>query len=374
MVPFHKVELTEDEIDAVLGVLNSGWLTSGPACSGLEDWLGAHMDGYAVALSSCTAALEIAMRLFDVQPGDEVITTSLTFVATSAAIAKAGGTPVWVDVNASTGLIEPDQIEAAITSRTVGILTVDYAGQRVDHSAIRTIADKYGLFFVSDAAHSLGSASGEASALGLADAACLSFYATKNLTGGEGGALVARDASLRDRARVLRLHGMSADAADRYRGGSPHYDVLELGEKANLSDINAALVLAQAARLDALESQRRQIAAQYTAAFSVRPELETPSYDASCVWHLYPLRVVSDLRDQLIGHISAAGVSTSVHFRPVHTFTYWRQMYPVPDDALPNTIQWGRSELSLPIYPSMTQGDVDQVIEAVGNALDRAQA
>lgn len=367
-MPFHRVEFDQADIDAVEATLRSGWITSGPRVRDLEAWLEKHQGVAAVAVASCTQALEAAVSALAVGQGRTVLTPSLTFTATSAAIERAGCIPDWVDIDQDTGLLTPDAVAAAITDETVAALTVDYAGRPVDYSGLRRVCEEREIAFISDAAHSFGATVDGQPIGALADATCLSFYATKNIAGGEGGALLTRNNTWIDYARSWRLHGMTAGAEDRYRGGANTYDVEMLGSKANMTDITAALVLSQAVHEAAFRERRTMIANQYLAAFAELPSVRLPTTAPGHSWHLFVIRVPAESREPFIRHLASEGIATSVHFRPVHQMSYWRRLR--PRRPLPNTEDWGGSCVSLPLFPAMTTAEVSAVIEAVHAATE----
>jgi dTDP-4-amino-4,6-dideoxygalactose transaminase len=366
------VQPTAREEELLLEAFRSGWWTSGPFVGRLEEALRAQSGvGHAVAMSSCTAALEAALVVAGIGPGDEVVTPALTFSATSAAVLRAGGVPVWVDVDARSGNIGVDAVRAALTDRTRAILSVDMGGLPVAYGALREVSGEHGLAFVSDAAHSLGATDAGRAVEGLADAACLSFYATKNVAAGEGGALVTNNDTWAERAARWRLHGLSQGAEARYRSGAVHYDVTELGSKANLSDLHAAVALAQLeSNAERLESRRR-IARTYLRELAGVDGLGLPEDAPGHAWHLFVIHVPPAERDAVVGRLIAEGVRPSCHFRPVHEFTFWReqglQRFP-----LPRSEEWGRTAVSLPLFSSMTDKDVSHVLERLVEAVSPA--
>jgi dTDP-4-amino-4,6-dideoxygalactose transaminase len=363
-VPFHRIEVSATEIEEVVSVLRSGWLTTGPRVRALEEWLAQRDQAHVVATVSCTHAIEGALHAAGIGPGDEVVTSALTFTATTAAIVRAGGTPRWVDVDRRTGNITPETIEGGLTAGTKAVLTVDYGGRPVDYSAVARICAERGIPFLSDAAHSFGATVDGRPIASIADATCYSFYATKNITGGEGGAVCTPHDEWADMLRRWRLHGLSSGAEDRYREGEATYDVTMLGSKANMSDLTAALVLAQGRREVELRSRREAVAARYLADLADLAGIELPSPAPGHTWHLFPVRVPPRARPEFIGELTHRGVATSIHFRPLHQMTYWRQTLG-PPPPLPETERWGASVLSLPIFPAMRTDEVEHVVDAV---------
>lgn len=362
----------QEEIDEVVEALRSGWLTSGPRTRQFEqefrDYCGAPA---ALALNSCTAGLHIALRTLNIGPGDEVITTPLTFAASVNVIEHVGATPVLVDVEPDTLNIDPQQIERAITPATKAIIAVHYAGHPVELDAIRSLADAHHLHLIEDAAHAVGAAfRGQLIGSG-SNLTAFSFYATKNLTTGEGGMLTGAGALL-DRARVLSLHGMNREAWSRYAaGGKWAYDIVEPGYKYNMTDIQSALGLQQLRRFARMQARREQIVRQYNAALSRWPAFQTPVTrpHVTNAWHLYVLRLrpqeLTIDRGQFIEEMTARNIGTSVHFIPIHMHSYYRDKYGYTPDSFPVAHQAFQQMLSLPLSPSMSHQDVSDVIEAV---------
>jgi dTDP-4-amino-4,6-dideoxygalactose transaminase len=361
-----------EEIAEVVDALRSGWLTSGPKTRQFEqefrDYVAAPG---ALALNSCTAGLHVALKALNIGPGDEVITTPLTFAASVNVIEHVGATPVLVDVEPDTLNIDPRKAEQAVTPATKAIIAVHYAGHPVELDALRSIAQTHGLHLIEDAAHAVGAefrgqliGSGE-------NLTAFSFYATKNLTTGEGGMLTGRQ-DLLDRCRVLSLHGMNREAWSRYSaGGKWAYDIVEPGFKYNMTDIQSALGLQQLRRFSAMQERRRQIVQQYQSAFGSDPAFRIPVTrpHVKNAHHLYVLRLtgveMSIGRDQFIEEMTARNIGTSVHFIPIHMHSYYRNKYGYVPDSFPVAHAAFRQMLSLPLSPSMSDQDVHDVIAAV---------
>jgi dTDP-4-amino-4,6-dideoxygalactose transaminase len=361
-----------EEIAEVVDALRSGWLTSGPKTRQFEqefrDYVAAPG---ALALNSCTAGLHVALKALNIGPGDEVITTPLTFAASVNVIEHVGATPVLVDVEPDTLNIDPRKVQQAVTSATKAVIAVHYAGHPVELDALRTIAQTHGLHLIEDAAHAVGAeyrgqliGSGE-------NLTAFSFYATKNLTTGEGGMLTGRQ-DLLDRCRVLSLHGMNREAWSRYSaGGKWAYDIVEPGFKYNMTDIQSALGLQQLRRFSAMQERRHQIVQQYQSAFGSDPAFRTPVTrpHVKNAHHLYVLRLtgveMSIGRDQFIEEMTARNIGTSVHFIPIHMHSYYRNKYGYVPDSFPVAHAAFRQMLSLPLSPSMSDQDVHDVIAAV---------
>jgi dTDP-4-amino-4,6-dideoxygalactose transaminase len=374
-VPFFMHDLGKAELDAVAEVLAGPILTTGEWVARFErrfaDYLGAR---HAVAVTSCTGALHISLLALGIGPGDEVITTPMTFIATSTAIMEAGARPVFVDVEPETGNLDASLVEAAITERTRAIMPVHLYGQMCDMRALRKIADSYGLAIIEDAAHCVegrrdGVRTGE-----LGDTACYSFYATKNLTCGEGGALVCNDDALAERLRLLRLHGMNKNANDRHKEGYKHWDMTVLGWKYNMDNIQAALLLPQMDRLEDNWRKRRELAQYYEERLWDIPGLTRPATlpGVEHAWHLFPVWIGNGERDRVIQELQEEGVSVMVNYRAIHLLSYFRETLGFEAGAFPIAERIGDSSLSLPFYPSMPLEHVDRVVEALQTSLDRS--
>lgn len=369
-IPFHLPLIGPAEIEAVTEVLKSGWLTTGPATARFEREFREYVRAkHALAVNSATAALHLALAALGIGPGDEVITTPLTFCATVNTILHVGATPVLADIGDSLNL-DPDRVEAAITPRTRAILPVHFAGLPCDLNRLWRIAREHGLAMVEDAAHAIGACwNGAPIGGGRSDAVAFSFYATKNLTTGEGGMVTTPSEELHERMRILCLHGMSRHAWSRYSGsGSWAYDVVECGFKYNMTDIAAALGTVQLGRIKAMTERRREIARAYTNAFAEIPELETPPELPGHCWHLYVLRLNLERlavdRARFIEDLKEEGVQCSVHFIPIPLHSYYKRTLRMKDPCRRALEEYPRL-LSLPLYARMSDGDVRGVIDAV---------
>lgn len=362
----------QEEIDGVVEALQSGWLTSGPKTRQFEqqfrEYTGAPA---ALALNSCTAGLHIALLALNIGPGDEVITTPLTFAASVNVIEHVGATPVLVDVEPDTLNIDPKKVEQSVTPATKAIIAVHYAGHPVELDALRTIAADRRLHLIEDAAHAVGAEyRGQRIGSGQ-NLTAFSFYATKNLTTGEGGMLTG-SCELLDRSRVLSLHGMNREAWSRYAaGGKWAYDIVEPGYKYNMTDIQAALGIAQLNRFESMQARRAQIVSQYHDAFRNSPALILPTTRNHVLNanHLFVLRLregeLTIDRNQFIEEMTARNIGTSVHFIPIHMHSFYRNSYGYQPDSFPIAHHAGCQMLSLPLSPSMSNQDVGDVIEAV---------
>lgn len=362
----------ENEVAEVLDAMRSTWITAGPRTKQFEHAFRNQMATHAaLPLSSCTAALHTALVALGIGSGDDVVTTPVTFAASANVIEHVGARPVFADVDADTLNIDPQQIRNVVTARTRAIIPVHLAGHPCEMDEIRAIADEHGLSIIEDAAHAIP-AKYKGRMIGSWDnAACFSFYATKNLTTGEGGMLTGSE-ELVEKARALSLHGMSRDAWKRYeKGGSWKYDVVAPGWKYNMTDIAAAIGLVQLEKLPAMQKRRREVWDAYNAAFSKEECLQVPVErpEVESALHLYVLRLHLDKlsidRDRFIELMTEAGIGTSVHFIPVHTFTYYREKYGYKPEDFP--VAWSNFQrmLSLPLHPGLSDEDVQRVIDAV---------
>ena len=383
-LPFALPEIGDDEIAEVVDTLKSGWITTGPKAKRFEqafaEFLGQNAEDSqleCIAVNSATAGLHLALEAIGIGPGDEVITTTHTFTATAEVVRYLGADVKLVDIDPATLNIDIAALEAAITPRTKAILPVHYAGLAVDMLAVLDIARRHGLRVVEDAAHALPTTL-EKELIGTlgSDATVFSFYANKTMTTGEGGMLVTRNPELAKRARIMRLHGMSRDAFDRFTAKVPswYYEIVAPGFKYNLTDIAAALGLHQLKRLPAFQARREQIAARYHAAFADLPVLlppDAPEGDTHA-WHLYVLRLADDAgitRDAFIEGMYAAGIGCSVHYVPLHLHPYWRERYGLTPEHFPQSQKAYERMVSLPLYTAMSDADVDRVIAAVRGLL-----
>lgn len=374
-IPFNRPEIDDAEIAEVVSTLRSGWLTTGVRTAQFEKDFKAYVGArHGQAVSSCTAALHLALAALNIGPGDEVITTPLTFCATVSVIVHVGATPVLADVLPD-GNIDPESIEQRITPRTKAIIPVHLAGAPCDMEAIWKLAQKHHLFVIEDAAHAAG-AEYKGQKIGSekfpSDAVCFSFYATKNLTTGEGGMITVNDKALAERVKMLTLHGINKDAWNRYReDGSWYYEVLECGFKYNLSDLQSALGIHQLRKLDRFTERRTQYAEFYHEAFADLPELELPeiSRTGRHCWHLYALRLrLNSLtidRSRFIAELRKRNIGASVHFIPIQLHPFFKKWAELPENHCPRALALYPRLVSLPLYPSMTEEEVFYVARAV---------
>jgi perosamine synthetase len=372
-IPFALPHVTETEIDAVVGVLRSSWITTGPRAKELEERFAAAVGiDRCVAVSSCTAALHLALEAAGVRAGHEVIVPTMTFAATAEVVDYLGAVPVLVDVRASDHNVDVAAVEAALTPRTRAIVPVHFGGVPADMDEIAAIARPRGIAVIADAAHAFPCSYHGRNVGTLADVTCFSFYATKTITTGEGGAAVTTRSDWADRMRVMSLHGISRDAWKRYMaGGSWYYEILAAGFKYNLGDVAAALGLAQLERAETMHARRAAIARRYDESFRGEPALElleSPT-DRTSAHHLYVVKVDPEALDvdraSFIESLSARGVGVSVHFIPLHEHPYYRETFGYRPESLPVAHDLYQRSISLPIYSAMADEQVEQVIADV---------
>lgn len=388
-IPFHVPSLGEDDIPGVVEVLRRGWVTTGPRCREFEQEFAQFLGGdvHCIAVNSCTAGLHLALEAIGVGPGDLVVTTPYTFTTTAEVVRYLGADVSFVDVDPETFNLQPEAVEAHLQSmpaseraRVKAILPVHYAGLPCDMTGFSALAEREGLRLVDDAAHALPTRHQGRWIGTFGDASAFSFYATKTLCTGEGGMVVTPHEELAQRMRVMRLHGISRDVFDRYTSTAPawYYEVVEPGFKYNLTDIAAALGLSQLRKVGQFRDRRADIARRYTAGLTGVEGLQGPPDAADPdehSWHLYALRLAGGraVRDAFIEEMAEAGISTSVHFIPLHLHPYWRDRYRLTPADLPVATQVFEQEVSLPIYPAMTDDQVQRVVDVVPQALHRAR-
>lgn len=369
-VEFYRHALDEADIESVASTLRSVFLTTGPVCSRFEADFAAHTGlPHMVSLNSCTAALHLALLALGIGPGDEVIVPAMTFIASATSVLHTGGTPVLVDVEPETGLMDVEAVRAAITPRTKAIMPVHLYGVMADMRALRTLADAHDLALIEDAAHCIEAERDGVRPGHLGDAVCYSFYATKNLTCGEGGALGTRHAELAAKALLLRQHGMSKEAAKRYHGLYQHWDMVELGWKYNLSDVQAALMVRQLERLDDLWSRRRAVYEMYLEALSGVPGVDIPELRGKSAHHLFTIQAPADRRDDLLAHLGKSEIGVAVNYRAIHTLTWFRERFGFRPEDFPKALEFGRRTLSLPFHTHMDRAQVDAVAQALREGL-----
>ncbi|WP_227724845.1 UDP-4-amino-4-deoxy-L-arabinose aminotransferase [Yersinia proxima] len=373
-LPFSRPAIGQDEINAVVNVLGSGWITTGPQNQQLEtDFCATFGCKHAIAVSSATAGMHITLMALGIGPGDEVITPSQTWVSTINMIVLLGAEPVMVDIDRDTLMVNVADIEAVITSKTKAIIPVHYAGAPCDLDVLCHIAQQHKIPLIEDAAHAVGTRYGD-QWVGEKGTAIFSFHAIKNITCAEGGLIATDDDELAARVRRLKFHGLGVDAFDRQiQGRSPQAEVVEPGYKYNLSDIHAAIAVVQLQRLTEINARRQALVARYHQALADSPlqPLAVPDYAHQHAWHLFMVRVDETRcgidRDSLMARLKDVGIGGGLHFRAAHTQKYYRERY--PSLHLPNT-EWNSARLcTLPLFPDMLDSDVDRVVDALATII-----
>jgi dTDP-4-amino-4,6-dideoxygalactose transaminase len=374
-LPYSLPDIGDEEIAEVVDSLRSGWLTTGPKTRQFEKdfaaYLGSEVE--AVAVSAATAGLHLALEACGIGPGDEVITTTYTFTSTAEVIRYLGADPVFVDIDPHTLNIDVSLIEDAITPRTKAIIPVHFAGLACDMNEIISLARKYNLKVVEDAAHALPSSyHGQLIGTLESDVTVFSFYATKPLATGEGGMVATRNKEIADRCRVMRLHGINRDAFDRYIADKPswYYEVIAPGFKYNMTDLAASVGIHQLKKLNSMQAKREAMADRYNKAFNGLPLTlpASPLINDFHAWHLYVIRLNNNAkisRDDFIAEMFRRGIGCSVHFIPLHLHPYWRDTYNLKAEDFPCAYDAFKRAVSLPLYTRMTEEDQERVINAV---------
>lgn len=369
MLPYGRQSISEDDIEAVIEVLRGDWLTTGPAVTQFEQVVSeVSGDNPVVSTTSGTAALHTAYSAMGVGPNDEVVTTPMTFIATASCASILGAKVVFADVDPETGLIDSQSVEALANEKTKVIAAVDYAGQPADYDTLNEIAGKVGALTLADAAHSIGGSRNGVPVGALADATAMSFFPTKNLTTGEGGAVVAKDQEIAQRAREFHNIGLVRDP-DRFQiadEGPWHQEVQELGLNYRLTDIACALGISQLRRLAEFKRRRADIVARYNEAFAELEGVAVPLQVSATdpMWHLYTLRILGGRRREVFEKLRAQRIGVQVNYIPV----YWHPVYAdlgYKRGTCPNAEQWYEEELSLPLYPDLTDDQVEMVIDSL---------
>lgn len=375
ILPFASPEIGEEEIEEVVKILRSGWITTGPLAKKFEEKFAEYIGGgvEAVAVNSATAGLHLSLEALGVGPGDEVITTTHTFTATAEVIRYLGADPVFVDIDPKTLCIDVEAVSRMITDRTKVIIPVHFGGRAADLSRLIPLAKRFGIFVVEDAAHALPTTC-EGRIIGAheSDVTVFSFYANKTITTGEGGMIVSRNKNILDRTRIMRLHGINRDAFDRFTAKVPswYYEVVAPGFKYNMMDMCAAIGIHQLRRADSFQKRRSEIAERYDNAFRDVEIVTPPHAQQGDVhsWHLYVCRISNGStinRDRIIDKMYQNGVGCSVHYIPLHLHPYWREKYNLTPSMFPVSQDTYERSISLPIYSRMTDNDVDRVISAL---------
>jgi UDP-4-amino-4-deoxy-L-arabinose-oxoglutarate aminotransferase len=372
-VEFCKHNIGEEELQRVERVFRSLFLTTGDEVSEFEKDLARYLDlPFSVAVTSCTAAMQLSLLAAGIGPEDEVITTPLTFIGTANSILMVGAAPVFADVERATGNIDPRAVEAAITKRTRAILPVHLYGQMCDMDALRSLADRHKLIIVEDAAHSLEAQWNGKKPGHYGDFACFSFYATKAITSGEGGAISVKDDETAELLKKLRLHGLDKSAEDRYTDHFERYDVDVFGWKYNMDNIHAAILVEQLKKLDGFLERRSEIYGRYVEAFGEIDaiELHETRPEARHACHLFTILVEAGRRDSVLDELQRRGVGVSVNFYPVHLMSYYRERFGCRPGTFPVAEEIGSRTISLPLYPKLTEEEIEYVIATVTDVVE----
>ncbi len=372
-LPFHQPWIDDAGVKAVSDVLQSGWITRGPRTEEFERAFGAYVGSrHTIGLSSCTAGMHLALVTLGIGPGDEVITSPITFPATANVVVHQGARPVFADVDPVTLNVDPARVEASITPRTRALMPVHFAGHPCRMDALLDLAHRHRLHVIEDAAHAIESSVGGRKVGSIGDFTAFSFYATKNLTTAEGGMLTTNNDELAERARILSLHGISRDAWKRYAQDGPlHWETLSPGYKYNMFDVQAALGLSQLERLEEWWTVRAAYVRRYREGLAGLSEVEILGQEAG-IRHAYHLLVILLRterlrvdRERIMADLRAEGIGTGIHFRSLSLHPYYRDAFPTPPGALPVAESVSERLLSLPLYPRMSPSDIDDVLEAL---------
>ncbi len=379
-LPFSRPSISQDAIDEVVACLKSGWITTGPRVKQFEDDLKAYCQApHALALSSATAGLHLVLAALELKPGDEVITTPMTFAATLNTIVLTGGKPVLVDVEPGTYNMDVAKLEKAITKHTRAIMPVHFAGLPVDLDPLYDIAKKHNLRVIEDAAHAIGTEYKGQRIGSFGDVQVFSFHPNKNMTTGEGGCVVTRDDKMAEAVALLRFHGMDREAWNRFgKKGSQHYEIIAPGYKYNMMDIQAALGLHQLKQLDGFIKRRTELALRYQKLLAGWPQVSlpaAPAYSHLHAWHLYTPLVNPDAagmdRDAFMQGMKERNIGTGLHYRAVHLYPYYREHFGFKRGDFPNAETISDRIVSLPLFPVMTDADQDRVIAAMADLFQR---
>ena len=376
MIPYGRQFIDEDDIEAVVEVLQSDWLTTGPSVGEFEEALAAFVHAQeAVAVSSGTAALHTAMFALDIAEGDEVIVPAMTFAATANCVVYQGATPIFVDVDPETLLIRPEAVEAALTPRTRAVIAVDYSGHPADYDRLRAITAQHGIALVADACHALGGAYKERPVGSLADLSTFSFHPVKHIATGEGGMIVTDNPRLAERMRRFRNHGITTDHRQREKQGSWFYEMVDLGYNYRITDLQCALGLSQLKKLPLFLKQRRNIARAYDEAFAASAHIKplAVAADVDHAYHLYVIRLQSaDLaidRNGLFGILRQNGIGVNVHYIPVHLHPFYRRQFGTGPGLCPAAETAYGQILSIPMFAAMTAAQTQEVIDRLKAAV-----
>jgi dTDP-4-amino-4,6-dideoxygalactose transaminase len=370
-VDFYKHNLNQEDKLECMNVLNSLFLTTGEYVGEFEEKFAKFTGNkYAVGVSNCTDALFMALKYFGIKSGDEVITTPLSFIATANVIEYCGAKPVFVDVEPETGNIDADRIEKKITSKTRAIIVVHLYGHMCDMKKIRVIADKHNLKVIEDSAHCIEGERDGVKPGQLGDIACFSFYATKNITSGEGGALTCHDEKMYEWLKKARLHGMSKNAADRYTKKYEHYDMDFLGFKANMSNIQAALLIHQLDRAQSYLKKKEHISQTYNEGLKNNGNISVPAVlpHTKHARHIYTIWVDRKKRDAVMHTLQHAGIGVAVNFRPIHLMSFYKTKYGYKQGDFLQAEKIGAATITIPLYPKLTDREITYVIKTINAA------
>ncbi len=373
-VTLSDIDLGDEEIKAVVNVLRSKWLSMGPVTQKFEQEFAKYLGvKHAFAVSSGTAALHIACRILNIKQGDEVIVPSLTFVATANAVLYCGAKPVFADITSVDNFnISPEDVQEKITNKTKAVIVVHYGGYPCDMKSILEIAEDYKLRVIEDSAHAIG-AEYEGKKCGtFGDVSCFSFFANKNLVTGEGGMIVTNDDKLAEKIRIIRSHGMTALTWDRFKGHSYTYDVVDLGYNYRLTEIASALGLVQLKKLDKNNEKREKIVKEYKKKLKKFSEITIPfkNFKGKASYHIFPILLTEKIgRFEFMKKLRENGIQTSIHYPPIHLFTYYRKSFGFKEGALPLTELVGEREVTMPLHPLMSKEDVNFVCDKIEASL-----
>jgi len=379
-LPFSKPTINQETIDEVVACLESGWITTGPRVARFTEDLKSYLNApHVLPLASATAGLQLALEAMNIQSGDEVITTPLTFIATLNTIVLAGGKPVLVDIDPATLNLNINHIEAAITPHTRAIIPVHFAGLPVDLDPLYALADQYQLRILEDAAHAIGTEYKGKRIGSFGDTQVFSFHPNKNITTGEGGCVTTRDAELAKKVSLLRFHGIDREAWNRYgKSGNQDYEIVLPGYKYNMMDIQAAIGIHQLKELDAFIVQRTQLAKRYQEVLSDWPQWtlpSTPSFEHRHAWHLYTPLINPEIaglsRDDFMLRMKENNVGTGLHYRAAHLYPYYRETFGFKPGDFPDAESAGDRIVSLPLFPTMTEADQDRVLDVMSRIFKR---
>jgi perosamine synthetase len=375
MIPYGRQTIEDDDIQAVVDVLKSDYLTTGPKVGEFEQAVAAYVGAdHGVAVSNGTAALHCAMYALGIGPGDEVIVPPITFAATANCVCFMGGTPIFADVDPGSLLIDPEQVERCITPKTRAIIGVDYAGHPCDWDSLRIIADRHNLALVADGCHAIGAEYKGRKVGTLADMTVFSFHPVKHVATGEGGMIVTDDPELAAKMRLFRSHGITTDARQREQSGAWFYEMVDLGYNYRITDIQCALGITQLRKLDAGLARRRQIASIYDRFFADNTLAAPLAKADECVhaYHLYVLQVrvgTTGTRNQLFSRLRECGIGVNVHYVPVHLHPYYRDRFGYGKDLCPVAEHAADRILSIPMFPGLSDADVDTVLSTFTNLM-----